>query len=116
MLWYCVHMICRERWNEPDLSVTLLELYMIMNIFSVMEILFSNVQELWGSQMKWRKCKFTNYFLFFPAFDKGSIWAVGCLRPAGQCQRTAILQRNWLACPTGEEGKATREAEGREGK
>jgi len=33
MLWYCVHMICGECWNEPHLSVTLLELYMIMNIF-----------------------------------------------------------------------------------
>ena len=53
---------------------------------------------------------------FFIAFDKGSAWAVGCLRTAGQCQRTAILQSNWLACPTGEEGKATTEAGYHEGK
>jgi len=45
MLWYCVHMICMECCNRTHLIVTLLELYIIMNIL-VMEILFRNVQQL----------------------------------------------------------------------
>jgi hypothetical protein len=44
------------------------------------------------------QCRCTNYFLFFAAFDRGSIRAVGCLQPARQCVRTAILQRiDWCA-------------------
>jgi hypothetical protein len=61
-----------------------------------------------------RRC--TDYLLLFAAFDRGSTQAVGCLRPARQCERTAILQRNKLVCPRRETSKATMEAKDREGK
>ena len=64
-----------ECCSKIQSSVMLLELYISMNRFRYGRFVYRHAAIVWGAQLKWTKCKCSNYSFLFPVlFKDPSLW------------------------------------------